>query len=468
MKKIYLLFLLTLLWVGPAQAQEISLKKGMVLDSLPVQDSVARQIRLFLPESFDQQQKWPLLFICDAENQSLRSMRYLSELANENGYILAASKNLQDSISLTNKVLDINSTLSYLNGLIPLDPQRIIAGGFGESGQLAILVPSLLKNFKGSLAVASLLPSPEFLDSKTPYPIAIVMGLTDSRYVNLTDDKAVLRKMNFPVFVQYFDGGHQWPALQPLKNALQLFTLTGMAKNQIARDSAYVRSRFKEYLGQMDRLIASGDLTTAMEQIEEGIILFRPFEIEEPLWTRKKNVRKMPAYKSQRREVNNLQFKEDLMREDYHYYLEEDLERFNLNNLGWWNYQMGLLTKFKDSEKLSEKRMGERLDDYMDALIDDYISFYRSQEPTDDDSLILLHMLKTVTEPTDFEAYLKVVSLTAKYEDYGTALFYLEEALKKGFSDKQRLYGLEHTALLRISPEFNELVSKYLEDARYD
>ena len=468
MKKIYLLFLLTLLWVGPAQAQEISLKKGMVLDSLPVQDSVARQIRLFLPESFDQQQKWPLLFICDAENQSLQSMRYLSELANENGYILAASKNLQDSISLTNKVLDINSTLSYLNGIIPLDPQRIIAGGFGESGQLAILVPSLLKTFKGSLAVASLLPNTEFMDSKAPYPIVLLMGLTDSRYVGLSSVKVQLRKMYFPFFVQYFNGGHQWPDPVHINNALQFFTLTGMAKKQIPLDSTYVQSQFDDYLEYIDRLIATGDLITAMEQIEEGITIYRLFEIEEPLWTRKKRVRRMADYKSQRREMNNMEIKSSLMREDYHYYLEEDLERFNLNNLGWWNYQMGVLTKFKDSGKLAEKRMGERLDGYVNALIDDYIDFYNGQQPEDDDSLILLHMLKTVTEPTDFEAYLKVVSLTAKYEDYGTALFYLEEALKKGFSDKQRLYGLEHTALLRISPEFNELVSKYLEDARYD
>ncbi|RUA19040.1 MAG: alpha/beta hydrolase, partial [Flavobacteriia bacterium] len=47
-------------------------------------------------------------------------------------------------------------------------------------------------------------------------------------------------------------------------------------------------------------------------------------------------------------------------------------------------------------------------------------------------------------------------------------LFYLEEALKNGFKDKEKLYGLEGTALLRITPEFNELVSNYLKDALYE
>lgn len=47
-------------------------------------------------------------------------------------------------------------------------------------------------------------------------------------------------------------------------------------------------------------------------------------------------------------------------------------------------------------------------------------------------------------------------------------MFYLEELLKTGYNDKQELYALEDTALLRITPEFNELVYKYLKDARYD
>ena len=468
MKKIYLLFFLSLMWVPSVYAQEFALKKGMVMDSLPVQDSVASQIRLFLPESFNQQQSWPLLFVCDEQDKSLLSLRYLAEVANENGYILAATKNLRDTVSLTNKILNINSALSYLNGIFPLDPQRIIAGGFGEGGQLAVLLPAMLRSFKGSLVVGSLLPNAEFINGKTPFPIAVVMGLSDSRYFSLKYGIAAYSRKYFHLLTQRFNGGAEWPAVPYLDRALKSINLMAMGRKQLPLDSTYVRSSLDAYLEYVDGIIASADLTTAMEQIDEGISLYRLFDMEESLWTRKKNVRKMSAYKSQRREASNLEFKESVMREDYRYYLDEDLERFNLNNLGWWNYQMGVLDKYKASQKILEKRMGIRLEGYVNRLLEDYINYYSAQDPADDDSLILLHMLKTVTEPTAYDSYLKVVSLTSKYEDYGTALFYLEEALKKGFTDKQKLYELEHTALLRISPEFNELVAKYLEDARYD
>ena len=77
-------------------------------------------------------------------------------------------------------------------------------------------------------------------------------------------------------------------------------------------------------------------------------------------------------------------------------------------------------------------------------------------------------MLKTITNPDDYSYYLKVISKTAEHQDYGTAIFYVEELLKNGYTNKEELYNLEHTALLRITPEFNKVVAKYLKDARYD
>ena len=103
----------------------------------------------------------------------------------------------------------------------------------------------------------------------------------------------------------------------------------------------------------------------------------------------------------------------------------------------------------------------------MNALIEDNIEIIKSEEIVDDEALILLSMQKTITEPEDFEYYLRVISLSSKYEDYGTALFYLEEALKKGFKDIDKLDKLPNTAILRISPEYNKLVHKYLDNARY-
>jgi hypothetical protein len=148
--------------------------------------------------------------------------------------------------------------------------------------------------------------------------------------------------------------------------------------------------------------------------------------------------------------------------------MEDDMYTHNFNNLGWWNYQMGEIGKFISSAKPFERQMGHRLRGYVNALAEDSITLVLAEEVVDEDALAFLYMLKTILDPEDTEYYFKIISLSAKNDDFGTSLFYLEELLKKGYKDREKIYSLEDTALLRITPEFNEMVSKYLEDARYD
>jgi hypothetical protein len=169
-----------------------------------------------------------------------------------------------------------------------------------------------------------------------------------------------------------------------------------------------------------------------------------------------------------KRAENAAFLQESMLKEDYQYYMEEDVFTYNFNNLGWWNHQMGVIDKFISSSKPFEKQMGHRLKGFVNVLAEDNIKIVLSEEVVDEDALAFLYMLKTILEPDNYEFYFKTISLSAKNDDFGTSLFYLEELLKKGFKDKEKLYGLENTALFRITPEFNEVVSKYLEDARYD
>ena len=89
---------------------------------------------------------------------------------------------------------------------------------------------------------------------------------------------------------------------------------------------------------------------------------------------------------------------------------------------------------------LYERQMSSRLRGYINALISDNIDFISADKEVDLEALNLLYMIKTITNPLEFAPYLKVISTSAKMEDYGTALFYLEELLKNGYANKIVLY----------------------------
>lgn len=467
MKKHIVFFLIAANFGLHTQAQQLVLRKGVVLDSLPVQDSVASELKLYLPRNFETNRTWPLIFICTENGKAIQTLRFMTEAAEDNGYILATSEAIQDTIPLTEKVLRINSGLEKLKEYLPVDLNRIYTAGYDLSGQLAVLIPSLIRSVRGVLAIGSNVPSLELIKDRGSYQFVGIMGRSDYLYPYLRSIEEDLDQKKISNHVLYHTGGHEWPESKYLGYGMQFLTLMAMKDSNASRDSAFIRSRYGEFLDYLVDLESRGEFLLAMDQIEEGLSLYEGLTNTDLLKDKRRDLRKNSTYKGQKREWEQVRLQEIILTEDYTFYLQEDVSSFNLNNLGWWNYQMGKIIKFKDSSRKEEKLMGQRLEGYLNALIADYINAYGNGPDPDEDALIFLFMLKTITAPMEYENYLKVISYTAKYGDFGTANFYLEELLKKGYRDADQLYNLPHTGLLRISPEFNKLIAQYLGQARY-
>jgi hypothetical protein len=273
--------------------------------------------------------------------------------------------------------------------------------------------------------------------------------------------------MRFPNQLLVFEGGHNWPDTEQLAHALEIFTLSAMAKGRIPTDEAFVDAKYKEDLTRVNIFFTEKKPLLANNLLDEMLEIYRPFMDTDFIKDSQKTLKRSRLFKSRNREQKAIFFKEGLIKEDYVYYLEEDILTYNYNNLGWWKYQMEELEKFLNSKDELQRHMGKRLRGYIEALIADNIDILKSGDPVDEEALNFLWMLQTVIDPKDYNSYLKIISYNAKVNDTGTALFYLEELLKNGYTDKDRLYDIEDTAFLRITPEFNAIVEKYLEDARY-
>jgi hypothetical protein len=466
MRGLILFFLLLGSAANALTAQELALRKGVVLDSLPVNDSIARQIMLYLPTNFDSSKKWPVLFLCDTEGEPEKKMRYLQATVEKNGYIIATTKALKDSLSLTNKVLGISSALNALREFLPLDANRIYTLGYDSGGQLATIVPSMVRGVTGVLSVASgvLL---DLIDPKEPFDFVGIMGRADYQYLYLLEKEALLDQRKIPNYMLYHEGGHQWPDLAYLDMGMQMLTLMGMKKGVVSKDDAVIQAGYTAYKNLILELEQMGQLGLVYHYSEQGEDLFKGLTDGDWFKEQQKNVRKSKVFKEQKREWESVRLKELVLVGDYMFYLEEDVLSFNLDNLGWWNHQMDKITKYKNSAEGEEQLLGQRLDGFLNALADEFIELSAQEPDPDYDGLIFLNMLKTITDPENYEHYLNVISLTAKYGDFGTSNYYLEALLKKGFTDAEQLYTLPHTGLLKISPEYNALIAQYLGEARY-
>src|SRR5690606_6375150 len=103
MRKIMILLFLGTVYI--TNAQQFTLKKGAVIDSIAVKDSVSESFSLFLPTSFDLDKNWPIVFVVDMEGKGKQAIRLYIEAAESQGYILVASNNVSDSLSTSQNIL---------------------------------------------------------------------------------------------------------------------------------------------------------------------------------------------------------------------------------------------------------------------------------------------------------------------------------------------------------------------------
>ena len=466
MKK--LLLVLTFCVSFLSTAQQLTLRKGAIMQSIAVNDTVPEDFALFLPTKFDASKRWPVIFVYDMQGRGEIVLRMLSGAAERNNYILAASNNVNDSLSLTQNVLISKRMFNTVFALFKIQKDRIYTAGFDGGARIASVMPTFMNQIAGVISCGSTVGNKEILSNKNPFHFVGVVGTEDFNYPEMVNMEKLFDLMKFPNQTLIFEGGHKWPSQQLISRAIELFDLSAMAKKVIPVDTSFVKKSYDRRLLEVNELISINRVVQAYNELGEVMEVYRHFKNVDSLKASRKVLKRGTAYKTQKRSLNTWLFKESLIKDDYDYYLEEDILTYNYNNLGWWNYQMGELKKYKNSKNNFQRQMGVRLEGYLNALIADNMDIIALDTRIDEEALNFLWMLKTITSPDDFSNYLKVISWNAKVEDYGTALYYLEELLKKGYTNTDELYALENTALFRITPAFNALVAKYLKKARYE
>jgi hypothetical protein len=459
-----------LLWVfsQAAPAQQLTIRKGMIMDSIITGDTIPETFSLYLPSSYNDSIKWPVLLVFDLEDRAKQTVAMFVKAAEAEGYILAASNHVNDSLSISDNILVTSRLLRSITSLFPIDNKRNYTAGKASGAQMATLVPSFIEEVSGVISIGSDIPNTEILNDKRPFYFLGIVGKGDFNYTGMQNSRDLLNRKRHPNTIIVFDGGEEWPDPSYLELALNLLTLRAMKTGRVQRNAILVRKGYGQMLSHVEGLLDKKRLFSAYGQLEEMEQVFNDMLPGDTLEQQLKALKRDPLYRSQKRNETGVLLKEDLVREDYRYYLEEDIITYNFNNLGWWNYQMEELEKFRKSGKLAEQYMGQRLSGYLNAMIEDQITLLMQHSVIDEEALLFLYMLKTITAPEEYSYYLSIISLSSRYEDYGTALFYLEELLKNGYENQAELYSLEHTALLRITPEYNAVIGKYLNDARYD
>lgn len=462
----YISFFLAILTTSIMVGQEMKLTKGVVIDSLPVNDSIAETFSLYLPTNFTTDRTWPVLFIFDPEGRGRNVAQLFRQPAEEQGYILAASNNMEkDSTLLFNTKVATRMVNGILN-FFPVDVNQVYAAGLSQGARVASVMPAVYRNTTGVMAIGDTWINTDFIKKGAKFSFVGLAGYNDYRKFLVGETAAYLSKAGMPATTYFFDGGREWPAIDVISNAIGTFTLQAIAKGHRTADLSLVEEIYQRELQYAEQLRGSTQFYKAYQLLEKMSLKYAMYGKKDELEQKMKDIRRTSLFRTQRRQYNRAALTEQEYRDQYLYFFNEDVYSSNFENLGWWNGQIKELEELQKSKEQAEAEMAHRLQGLLQDLAAN--SFRDLKEANAAiDPLIFTAILQTIFEKEDPQGYFNIISLSARDGDYYTALLYLEDLLKTGYDDVEALYNIPGTLDLKLSPEYNKIIQEYLGESKY-
>jgi hypothetical protein len=450
-----------------ALGQELSLKKGAVVDGLTISDSIAESFAMYLPRNYSADKNWPIVFVFDNEGRGINTARLFSSAAEDQGYLIVASNNISKQDSVITNLKKASRLLENLLQNFPIDENRVYTAGLKEGALVASALPAVYPKIKGILVVEDIWINKDYLIQNDEKETIVVFADYKSDFYNEFEENSLLLKpLDYKSLTYYYEGTNTWPATKLISHGLGVFTLNAMLDGNEAIDPEIVNKLFQSEIATAESMRRQLNFYKAYELLELMQKKYKYFDKKREIRDLQKQIRRESLYKEQRSQFNAAKIKESNKRYEYRLLLEEDLSGKSFENVGWWSQQFKGIQDLQKSDNLAEVEIGYRLEDYLQTY-----AHKRFQELKMDkvgiDRLILISLLRTIFDKDNPEAYFSIISLSAQDGDYYTSLLYLEDLLKTGYDEFEELYDIPGTLDLRLSPEFNELVKKYLGKSKY-
>ncbi len=438
---------------------------AQILEALTIPNS-DDTYTVYLPEQYREDKKWPVIMVFSPTGDGAEAVETFEESADRYGYVIAASNGIKNG----NYQENLRRSRTFYTEVInrfSIDKNAIYMAGFSGGARLAMSIAVMSSQIKGVIACgASFSNVPAYIPTENKFFYIGIVGDQDFNYNEMLQAMNYLEQKKFDANLLVFSGGHQWPPSQYIDKAVRLVTVKSINKNTRPEAQDKIGEYFKMDLAFNQDLIADNLVYRAYNDMNVNVSNYRFTIDKDSLKSLQKEIRKNKDYRKQRNAWNEVRRIETYKYIDYLTFLPQDVARADLESMTYWQQQVdSIKNNFLSSPIREKKNLGARLLGFLDVAASELTSSYSGTDQLD--NKLYIAILQTLIDAKNYDAYLKVLSYTVQKSEYGMALYYLDKMLKNGFKDTQLLDKQQGIALLRIQPEYNELLESYGLEARY-
>ena len=298
------IFAAVLLFTEVAFAQ----KPGTLTEAVTCLNSSGQTYALYLPASYTKSTPAGVILLFDPAARGKLPVSLYQTLADKHNLILACSNNsrngpIEQSIAAGNAVLD------DLFARFNVDRTFIIASGFSGGGRTAVDMALRRGTLAGVITCGAALPSQNAITKTKQIAFAEVIGQVDMNYQEALIANAYLQSVGNPSFLIFFNGGHQWPPVGAYEEAIRWHEL----RIKKLDASEFFSDQMKRVKVQVD----SGYLFEGNRLLSQLLPDFAQSKEVFTLDSQLASVQKDKRFKSQAREVREINSNEIAMQKDF-------------------------------------------------------------------------------------------------------------------------------------------------------
>lgn len=465
--RLYFILILSFLSILAGYAQNQTLLKGAVTETRVSNDTLDLPYSIYLPSGYNSEKPSKVIFVFDPEGEGVRAARLFSAATEPDDFVVV-SNNFPLHKSIDSLDANANRAILVMRDVllkIPIEQTEVYLSGLRSGARVASAVSYVVTQATRLLVVDDVYFANRFARRAGRNLVLGLVGRSSPNYYQMSDYFYLVGSFSRDNELYAYEQTGEWPGaalLRVMINRLKHVNAERLDKN--IADSIYAGD-YQRDLDALKILISEKEYLTGYDLIKDVKSDYRGYVDLDGVRDLQRSVRRSEAYKEARRAERNGSIEEQLLLEDLDYFLEEDFVMANFENLGYWDERIRQFEAAAANDaKPREQQVARRILGFIDYQIQDFLFLNTTNLIP---QRIFVNVLNTILHPDATESYLNIISLSAKDQDYNTAYFYLEELLKRGYTDYESLYSIPETELLKIKPTYNELIKSYLGRAKY-
>ncbi|MBC9795677.1 acetylxylan esterase [Sinomicrobium weinanense] len=440
-------------------AQNLRLQKGTVTDSVPIPGTDLLHYAIYLPEAYTAEKKWPVIFVFDTEKRNREAVEAFTAAPGGRQYIIVGGNSVKNTSYEANFYL-AKRLFDIVLEKFPVDPKRIYTAGFSAGGRLATAIGAISKDVDGVIACGAALPGNEkYMPRKNDFLFVGLVGDEDGSYREMKGTVSSFNGKKFHADLLVYEGASHYPPAEYVDKALRTLTVKSIAKGALPGSERKIDSLYLKDMDFNRKQEKEGRVFYAFEDLKQLTTNYSSYKDKDGFKQRRKEIRKNNEFRKQRNDSYGISELENYYMVDYLTFLGEDISAGNIGQLPSWEEEIIALEKLEKGKNQAKAKMARRLKNMLKSVVLETIPSL--DEEKDIDKLLFVNAFVVLLDPEQEEAYFNILKYSVEKSEYGMALFYLEKLLQTGFKDVKKLNEDEDISLLRIQPEYNDILRDY-------